>query len=352
MSKGNFELLCLENPLLDIQGVGDASLLGKYGLKPNDAILAEQKHMGLYEDLLQNHDAKLIAGGAAQNTARGAQYMLPPDSVIYIGCVGKDKYAETLQEACAKAGLRVEYRYDEEQPTGRCGVVITGHDRSMCTDLAAANCYKIDHLKQPEIWSLVEQAKVFYVGGYHLTVCVPAVMALAEEAAAKDKACSYQQRRIFILSLSAPFIPQFFKDQLDQTSPYWDYVIGNETEALSYAEGHNINTKSIPEIAKAMASIPKKNTKRKRTVIITQGTDATVVAVEGESEVKQFPVPAIGTDKINDTNGAGDAFAGGFVAGIVMGKPLETCVGMGQWLAKLSIQELGPSYPFPKQTYA
>ena len=29
--------------------------------------------MDLYEDLLQNHDAKLIAGGAAQNTARGAQ---------------------------------------------------------------------------------------------------------------------------------------------------------------------------------------------------------------------------------------------------------------------------------------
>ena len=48
-------------------------MLEKYGLKPNDAILAEEKHMGIYEDLLQNHNAKLIAGGAAQNTARGAQ---------------------------------------------------------------------------------------------------------------------------------------------------------------------------------------------------------------------------------------------------------------------------------------
>lgn len=48
-------------------------MLEKYGLKANDAILAEEKHMGIYEDLLQNRDAKLIAGGAAQNTARGAQ---------------------------------------------------------------------------------------------------------------------------------------------------------------------------------------------------------------------------------------------------------------------------------------
>ena len=52
-------------------------MLSKYGLKPNDAILAEDKHMGLYEDLLQNHNAKLIAGGAAQNTTRGAQVCLP-----------------------------------------------------------------------------------------------------------------------------------------------------------------------------------------------------------------------------------------------------------------------------------
>lgn len=46
-----------------------------------------------------------------------------------------------------------------------------------------------------------------------------------------------------------------------------------------------------------------------------------------------------------------DAFAGGFVAAIVQGKDLKTAVDMGQWLALLSIQELGPSYPSPKQTY-
>ena len=116
--------------------------------------------------------------------------MLPPSSVVYIGCVGKDKYAETLRKACDEAGLATDYRVDDEQPTGRCGVVITGHDRSMCTDLAAANCYKIEHLKQPRVWDLVEKARVYYVGGFHLTVCVEAILALAEEAAKKDdKVC-------------------------------------------------------------------------------------------------------------------------------------------------------------------
>lgn len=118
--------------------------------------------------------------------------MLPPESVLYIGCVGRDKYADILKEACDKAGIHTEYRVDDVQPTGRCGVIITGHNRSLVTHLAAANEYKIDHLKQPHIWSLVEKAQVYYVGGYHLTVCVPAIKALAEEAAAKNKVCACQ----------------------------------------------------------------------------------------------------------------------------------------------------------------
>jgi adenosine kinase len=341
-----YPLLCLENPLLDIQGAGDEALLKKYEVKANDAILAEEKHMGLYEDLIQNHDAKLIAGGAAQNTARGAQYILPDNSVAYIGCVGADKYADILKETCNKAGIHTEYRVDDSQPTGRCGVIITGHNRSMVTHLAAANEYKIEHLKLPHVWSLVEKAKVYYVGGYHLTVCVPAILALAEEAAANNK--------VFVLSLSAPFIPQFFKEPLDTVIPYTDYLIGNETEAISFSESHGWGTTDIVEIAKKLAALPKKSADRPRSVIITQGTLPTIAAVaksNGEVEVKQYNVREISKDHINDTNGAGDAFAGGFCAGVVQEKPLDLSIDMGQWLASLSIQELGPSYPFPKQTY-
>lgn len=58
-----------------------------------------------------------------------------------------------------------------------------------------------------------------------------------------------------------------------------------------------------------------------------------------------------------------DAFAGGFVAGIVGGKSLDESIDMGHWLASLSIKELGPSYvnytpisdvlfPFHKQAKA
>ena len=189
-------------------------------------------------------------------------------------------------------------------------------------------------MKSPEVWKLVENAKYFFVGGYHLTVCPPAIQALAEEAAKNNKT--------FVFSLSAPFIPQFFKDPLDATAPYWDYVIGNETEALSYAESHGLETKDVKAIAQHLADLPKENKEKKRVAIITQGTEPTIVAVQGEG-IKEIEVHAIDKSLINDTTGAGDAFAAGFTAGLVEGVSLEQCVDQGQWLAKLSIQELGPS---------
>jgi len=59
---------------LDIQ-VGSAEgaqYLEKYDLKANDAILAEEKHMPIYDDIVANAKVDYVAGGAAQNAARAA----------------------------------------------------------------------------------------------------------------------------------------------------------------------------------------------------------------------------------------------------------------------------------------
>lgn len=103
MASTTYPLLCLENPLLDIQAPADHAMISQYGMKLNDTVLAEPHQLPLYDDLLKR-GAKLIAGGGAQNTARGAQYMLPAGSTWYVGCVGDDEYANILREACKKEG--------------------------------------------------------------------------------------------------------------------------------------------------------------------------------------------------------------------------------------------------------
>lgn len=61
------------NPLLDMMVVGDQNLLEKYGLLSNNAILAEENHMPLYDELMKNYKVEYTAGGSAQNSLRVMQ---------------------------------------------------------------------------------------------------------------------------------------------------------------------------------------------------------------------------------------------------------------------------------------
>ena len=58
--------------LTPVHTYSDQALLDKYELKPNDAILAHEQHMPIYEEITELNP-RYVAGGAAQNAARGAQ---------------------------------------------------------------------------------------------------------------------------------------------------------------------------------------------------------------------------------------------------------------------------------------
>lgn len=138
-------LVVLGNPLLDFQADVTAEYLAKYSLKENDAILVDAKSgdakMAIFDELLQMPETKLVAGGAAQNTARGAAYVLGAGQVVYFGSVGKDKFSERLLNENEKAGVKSMYQVQNDIGTGKCAALITGHNRSLVTDLGAANFF-------------------------------------------------------------------------------------------------------------------------------------------------------------------------------------------------------------------
>ena len=57
--------------------------------------------------------------------------------------------------------------------------------------------------------------------------------------------------------------------------------------------------------------------------------DATCVAMNGE--VTTYDVEILPKEKLVDTNGAGDAFVGGFLSQLVQGKDMRTCVLAGHY---------------------
>ncbi|XP_030570040.1 adenosine kinase isoform X1 [Drosophila novamexicana] len=324
------------NPLLDISATVPMHFLERYGMKEDDAILAEERHMPIYRELAEDYQAEYLAGGSVQNSLRIAQWIIgQPNVAVFFGCVGKDKFADILREKARAAGVDAHYQVSEDTPTGTCAVLITGTHRSLCANLAAANKFTIDHLEVPENRHRIENALYYYISGFFLTVNPPSIMRVAATAHAKQ--------RPFLMNLSAPFISQYFMTPLLEVMPYVDIIFGNEAEAHAFATAQGWPADNdLREIGRRLVALDKLNSERPRIAILTQGCDP-VLLIQHDS-VQEFPVTRLTVDEIVDTNGAGDAFVGGFLSQFVQGKSLDVCIRCGNYAAGHIIKNPGCTY--------
>ncbi|XP_013406807.1 adenosine kinase isoform X2 [Lingula anatina] len=329
-------LLGLGNPLLDMTVTADVEFLKKYDLEANNAIIAEEKHEGMFRELTEKYKPTYMPGGATQNSIRVAQWLLgKSNATTFMGCVGQDDLAEILRNKAAEVGVNVHYQVNKDYPTGVCASIITGENRSLVSSLGAANYLNVDFLDDPETWALVEKAQFYYIGGFVFPVCTEAIMKIAKHAAEKKKT--------LVMNLSAGFLCRYFADPDIDIMPYIDILIGNENEAERFTSRAGIETDDLKEMASKTVDLPKKNKDRKRIVLFTQGRDPMVAAAGGE--VKEYPVTPVDPSIIKDTNGCGDAFMGGFLSQVVQGRPIEDCIRCGQYAAKTVIQHWGCNYP-------
>jgi len=326
------------NPLLDISSEVPQAVLDKYDVTLNNAVLAEEKHMPLYKELVDSFSPLYIGGGATQNSIRVAQWMLSeanmPNATAFMGCIGKDAFGTQLSE-CAKAdGVLAHYMIDEQTPTGTCAVLIKGGERSLVANLAAANNFKPSHLETDLSKEIYTNAQFYYIAGFFLTVSIESLVTVGEHAVANNK--------VFALNLSAPFIISFFGDQVATALKYADYLFCNESEAEEYGKKHELGS-DLKSIALAIAASPKANTKRDRTVVFTQGDKATIIVHKGV--VTEYAVEPLAKELLVDTNGAGDAFVGGYMAQMIQGRDTAASVKAAHWAAKFVIQQSGTTLP-------
>lgn len=334
MSVSESAIVCIGNPLLDISATGTKEFLEKYDLDANNSILAEEKHLPMFQEVLDNFEVEYTPGGAGPNTLRMIQWILQePKRCAFFGCIGNDENGKILKKKMTQIGIHVNYLIDEDHKTGTCVSVVTGINRSLVADLGAANHYKKEHLKQPENWAHVEKATIIYVAGFHLSVAADAILELGKHAAMYNK--------IFGHNLSAPYLCELYTEQQMTLMPYVDYLFGNETDFAAFSKQQNFGTDDLKEVALKAAALPKVNTERERMVIITQGSLPTIVAHGGE--VTEYPVNEIRPEEIVDTNGAGDCFVGGFLSQLIQNKNIEECVKVANYCASYIIRRPGIS---------
>lgn len=329
-------LLGLGNPLLDMTIHADQAFLDKYGLLSNDAIIATDKHKEMFEEMVTKYEPIYRAGGATQNSIRVAQWLLQkPKATSFIGAAGRDKYLDILLDSAEKVGVNVKLDIHEEFPTGKCGAIITGEDRSLVTELGAASYFNAEFLKEPEIKMLVDRAKIFYIGGFMIPVCPDGVLHLAKHAAENNKTV--------VMNLHAKFLCKHYADPQLNLLEFVDVLFGNGDEAKKFSEKCGLNTSDVKEIALKTQALPKLNEKRKRVVVFTQGKDPTILGHDGQ--INEYPITPVPKELIKDTNGCGDAFVGGFLSQLAQNKPLDVCMKCGFYASRVVIQHYGCNYP-------
>ncbi len=106
-----------------------------------------------------------------------------------------------------------------------------------------------------------------------------------------------------------------------------EVVFPNEREALVIT-----HTENVEEAAEVLHDWGAK------IVVITRGERGVLVY---DGQFREFPALPIKPEEIVDPTGAGDAFAGGFLAGYSRGKPLEVCVKLGLERAREVLKKKG-----------
>ena len=346
-------LLGCGNPVLGMTlNIGDGTL-ARYQLEGGSVVLAEEMHVPLFQQLSKDKQTIYEAGGAAQNTCRVCAWMLGTvkkevrPSCGYVGRAGDDADGRRLAALAVDAGLRATYEIDADRPTGRLATLVSRSDgaRTMVADLGASTHYDPGHLEEHIPARLLEEATVIVTDGFFLTHDggVHAVEAIGAHCAI---CASRGEAKVLCLNLGAPYVCAHFGKALNSVLPHVDLLVGNRREMIELARQRRLDVGEDPDIHAlciTFASLPKHSGARGRIVVATGGAGDTVVVENGLS--KSFAVAPLNRQSILDKNGAGDAFAGAFLAQLLLGRSVEDCVHAAHWAARVVIQRSGMVLP-------
>jgi adenosine kinase len=332
------------SPLMDMIADVSAETIKKHNLKLNETIHMKMSETKIFNILEEEAKITYVAGGCSYNTMRVLNWILNDDNgkVALIGAVGKDKYGDLYSDLLKKENIVPLFEQFEEVNTGICAVYCNNRDRGHVTDLGASILVSDKMLSETK--EVLQNAELIFTELFILKHKKEFVNKLAEIGSSSKK--------VFGFNLPSFYFIETFLEDIKHVLKFADVVFTNAAEASFFAKLCKFSTDSenLADVCKFMASYEKKNTDKKRVVVITNGPDPAYVAeydfiTQSFTFTGIFPVAYLEEEKIIDANGAGDAFAGGFLAKFMKGCKLEECVYTGHWAASQIIQTRGCQFP-------
>ena len=313
-----FDVYGVCNPLIDLLSHIPDSFLKKNGIEKSIMHLIsieEQKRLlrGLSADKLSVESA---SGGSGANSMIGIAQL--GGRTAFSGKIGRDEHGKIYREKLEDLG--VSARLGEGDGSTGSSLILVSDDgcRTMNTYLGMGQELQVPDI-DPEV---IKVSKYLYLTGYlwDTESQKKAVRAALDEAKRVETKVA--------LSLSDPFCVKRHKEDFKSLlQGYASMVFSNQEEAFTLLE---------TDVTQEAVDIMSKWTE---TVVLTLGANGAIISHLGQTYyIDPFPI------RVEDTTGAGDAFAAGFLFGMTHEfSPLDSG-RIGAVLAGAVIEQTGPRF--------
>lgn len=303
-------ILGIGNALVDILTLIDNDLtLQNFDLPKGSMQLVDSEKSGMIKAGTEHFPRSWSSGGSAANTVHGLA-MLGVDTG-FIGSIGRDETGDFFEKDMKSAGVNT-LLIRRNSVTGTAVALITpDSERTFATHLGAAVELDADDLN-PMLFGGYD---ILYLEGY-----------LINNFPLIETACKVAKEKHMLVALDLASYNvvesniEAFKSIVNQ---YVDILFSNEQEAMAFT-GFN------PDKALSLLS------DSSEVVILKVGADGSWLK-KGEEIIKVSALPV----NCNDTTGAGDLYAAGFLYGFARELNLEKCGLIGSIMAGKVIEIIG-----------
>jgi sugar/nucleoside kinase (ribokinase family) len=310
-----FDVVAIGHAIVDVLAHVDDAFLTAHGIAKGAMTLIDAFRAETLDHAMSN--ALEASGGSAANTGVGVASF--GGRAAFIGKVRDDRLGGVFGGEIRKSGVSFESSPAKSGlATASSHILVTPDgQRSMNTFLGCASALDAGDMDE----KIIASGKVLYVEGYLWDT--PAAKAAIRSAIAHAKAA----KRHVAFTLSDPFCVGRWRDEFKSLlAGDVDILFANEAEIKALFE-----TEHFDQAFQAVRQWGGK-------AALTRSAHGSVVVDASDVHILEAEPVA----KVEDTTGAGDQYAAGFLYGVARGLPLSHCGRLGGIAAAEVISHLGP----------
>jgi sugar/nucleoside kinase (ribokinase family) len=271
-------------------------------------------HMPVPGELVMSRRLSLAIGGCASNVSTDLAKL--GVNVSLVGRVGTDIFGDFVRQALTDGGVDTTHLISTPgyDTAGTLIVNVQEEDRRFIHAFGANAAFDGSEVTD----EMIRSCRVFYVGGFLLLKNLPSAeiarwFRIAREAGIPT-----------MLDIVIPE-PADYHEHLATVLPWTDVFLPNDDEA-----------RVLTGLTDPLAQAERFHSLGVRTSIITcGGGGAVMICPDGRFRSGRFDVPFV------DGTGSGDAFAAGYILGLLTDQPPTRCLEIGSALGASAVRTAG-----------